>query len=607
MLRKSRKWTILLLFVLVANSLVGCKKPVEIDGYQKTSNGEIQRVEQILENIRNKDGGYHEILNTDLYRGDVLYFTYYSLMALEKIGCSESLEDNVLKKTICNSSIESFVKENYFDNLSNIYYFVEINRILNLHIDEKNAVFIKEYVSGLQTDEGCFALSDKQKQKIDNKQYKAGEYNETVLGTFMALEILTRVGSEEYDKERVTAWIESKFYELKENPTYEQLPYIMLLVKIDNTIGKDDTEHKKLLEVIYKSSLDYLELSYSEYNCFDVFFMNDVLETSILLGKSDEFIAKTKYMASYYSVLQKDEGGCFGADGESESNILPTYCAITYYDLAGIKEYRREIIEETIRKSKTIEGYYLPIMERASNSESTYYAYKILEMIQSQSDYKVWVKEFVSNLEVNTLCQNQTELLFYYRLNDELYGTNELSSTSAELIQELKVSLLENELSNHYLCFQVLNSLETLEMFEENVDGEICEKIIRRIKNRGGEKTEQGFLMECYELLILKLLGLDGVDEVITEKTKRVKDTMVEGYQEMDQEYRLFCLYWGIRSLNAWSVEVAELLDLELIKEEIRAHENNAMYSIGIDDYPSLSSTYYCLYILDNIEGKQNQ
>ena len=86
----------------------------------------------------------------------MLYFTYYSLLTLEKLGDSFNLDDEVLEETICNISIESFVKDNYFDNLSNLYYFVEIVRMMKLHIDEKDALFIREYVSGLQTNEGCF-------------------------------------------------------------------------------------------------------------------------------------------------------------------------------------------------------------------------------------------------------------------------------------------------------------------------------------------------------------------------------------------------------------------------------------------------------------------
>ena len=331
------------------------------------------------------------------------------------------------------------------------------------------------------------------------------------------------------------------------------------------------------------------------------------METSILLDKSAEFIDKTIYMAGYYSFLQNENDGCFGADSQSESNILPTYCAVNYYNLTGVKEYKQEAIVETMKACQTIEGYYLPIMERDSDLESTYYAYKILKLIHSQSDYEEKIKKFISNQELSSICQNQADLLFYYKLNDELYGKNELCDVSADLIQKLKVSLRENDLSNQYFSLQAVNSLETLKMFDEKADDETSEKIVENIKKRGVEKTESDYLTECYDLLILKLIDYNDADGMIIEKSERVKESLIEGYKEIDQEYRLFYLYWGIRSLSGWNIEIAELLDYDVIEEEILEYENNAVYSIGKDDYPSLSSTYYCLYIMQNIKGKQNQ
>ena len=68
--------------------------------------------------------------------------------------------------------------------------------------------------------------------------------------------------------------------------------------------------------------------------------------------------------------------------------------------------------------------------------------------------------------------------MFYYKLNEELYGKNEFCDVSADLIQKLKVSLRENDLSNQYFSLQAVNSLETLKMFDEKADDETSEKIV---------------------------------------------------------------------------------------------------------------------------------
>lgn len=151
-------------FIIIIFSAILSKKRNENEWYTIE---DVERLEQILNHNCNGDGGYHEILNTDLYKGDLLYFTYYSLLTFEKMDYPYEEVNKILKETVKNISIESFIKENYFDNLSNIYYFVEITKMLNLDIDERNISFIREYVSNLQTKEGCFALSEKQKQKVD--------------------------------------------------------------------------------------------------------------------------------------------------------------------------------------------------------------------------------------------------------------------------------------------------------------------------------------------------------------------------------------------------------------------------------------------------------
>lgn len=61
----------------------------------------------------NPDGGYHDIVNANLYQGDALYFTYYSLASLEKLGYSAAMEDEILKETISNSSIQLLMERMY--------------------------------------------------------------------------------------------------------------------------------------------------------------------------------------------------------------------------------------------------------------------------------------------------------------------------------------------------------------------------------------------------------------------------------------------------------------------------------------------------------------
>lgn len=257
---------------------------------------------------------------------------------------------------------------------------------------------------------------------------------------------------------------------------------------------------------------------------------------------------------------------------------------------------------ETIRNSQAIEGYYLPIMKRASNMESTYYAYKILKLIQPKGDYEGKIKTYVSNQELSTLSQNQTELLFYYRLNMELYGESEKCAANTDFIQKLKASLQENDLSNYYFLSQAFNSLETLNFFEEEVDEETREKFIEIIEKRECGKTVNDYLTECCDLLTLKLLNCNDIDGIITKKSERIKTMLTEGYSDIPSEYRLFCLYWGIRGLREWKIETAGLLDAEMIEAEILEHEKNAVYSISQEEYPCLEGTYYCLYIMQNIK-----
>ncbi len=61
MLRMNRKQAVVLIFVLVAISLMGCNKKEEKEYQQYAAIADVQRLEQILKNNCNQDGGYHEI------------------------------------------------------------------------------------------------------------------------------------------------------------------------------------------------------------------------------------------------------------------------------------------------------------------------------------------------------------------------------------------------------------------------------------------------------------------------------------------------------------------------------------------------------------------
>lgn len=422
----------------------------------------------------------------------------------------------------------------------------------------------------------------------------------------MALDILRQVEYEKYDEEKLNTWIKNKFEALKSSTNYNELPYIMLLVKIDNIIGYTGNEHMELLAKYYDLSLDYLKADYDENKSFDIFFMNDVLETSILLDRSASFLDETVYMINYYSSLQDDNDGCFGADKQSLSNILPTFCTAVYYNLAGIKMPKQEKLVETIRSCQTIEGYFLPIMERASDLESAYYTYKIFALINSKCDYEDKIKRFLRNQKISDIRQEQSELLFYYRLNDEIYGKNELCDVSRDLISKLKETLRENDLSNYYLASQAIYSLETLNLFDEHIDNETYEKLVKQIEERNGV-VNGDYLFACYDLLILKLLGYNNADGVIERKSEIIKGTLFNDYREIEQDLRLFYLYWGIQSLNSWGIEFIELADKGAIVEDVLEHKRSAVFSLGTEDYPSLSSTYYYLYIMQNIKNKQSK
>ena len=79
-------------------------------------------------------------------------------------------------------------------------------------------------------------------------------------------------------------------------------------------------------------------------------------------------------------------------------------------------------------------------------------------------------------------------------------------------------------------------------------------------------------------------------------------EMMHAGYPGVDRELRVYYLYLAIQSLNDWGIDFGKSINTSAIEADIFDRKESAVYSLGLEDYPSLCGTYYCLYILKNIE-----
>lgn len=562
---------------------------------------DVRTLNKIINTNLNLDGGYHNLPNVSIYEKDYVYFTYYSLLSLQLLD-SDSMNENSIELSSNIKQIQDIllIDPNNFDNVSNIYYYLEILKMLDIEIDRNKKIQLTKYILDLQTKVGSFGFSESHKQKIDSGGYESGSNDEVFLSTYLALEALDTLGVSPKDTVSIKKWVESRFDEVKSEAFYlNKLPYLLMLLKTESLLGNIDNKHAKLLDEYYNHSLQDMISKYNESKQLDIILLNDLLECSLVLGKESDFINETSFITQHYLNLQNFDG-CFAMSQASESNILSTYIILRHMKLSHNEIPNKDITLKTIQNTQTVDGYFLPIISRPSTFQASYYTYKIAARLNLDNEDEV--KENISRFLKNTSRKNiesPFELAYYLKLEKDITG-----SVSKNLISNTDILMFKDRLKNNSFArindyYDAIDSLEALDMLGEELESETCEHIIDKIKN--SNDGDENFIYSCLKLQLFKLLG-QADKEAIKTRIDYINSTLEKDYSKIDSELRVYYLYLAIETFEKMNLDSQINVNKEIVYKDLLDRKTKYSYKLNVKNYPTIESIFICTYIIEKIK-----
>ncbi|MWC29735.1 hypothetical protein [Paenibacillus sp. MMS18-CY102] len=279
--------------------------------------------------VRIKNKAQENITDIDLY--NTYYFMKLSSELNDSLGCSLDLN-------FYNENPNLFITHNNkFDNLSNIYYVLELMHDANV----KPSYMLKEelsgYLNGLQTNIGNFAFSIKHKEEIEST-HEIG--HETYLSSYSALKSYAYldITISKDQASKLNHWIDgvvshSDFWDSLNIESVGDLLMVLeisKLAKIDLSKHGDDI-HKSIFKLSDEIK-DYLKKAK-----LSLFLLNDIerLLSIANVGKEKYFTPDT---ITFLLSLQTKDGGFKLFEANENSDLLSAY-----YGLRLLRQLEQDI------------------------------------------------------------------------------------------------------------------------------------------------------------------------------------------------------------------------------------------------------------------------
>lgn len=258
-----------------------------------------------------------------------IYATYYSVLSLDLLHGSSERSD--LKKFISNVEANYdtyFFNEKKFDNLSNIYFYVQTLKFSGNNVKDPSRIV--SYVSKLQTDQGNFGFSNKHKLSLE----MGGNVSGSFLSTYMATFILTTLKADVPNITKLHNWIDNTITnaEFVNDSEFKNGAYIFLLL---GTCDLLNIKEKDSYLAANKDNVNSLVKKITKVDDFSYFSLNTLLD----LSSYYQITLDSPIIDSIYKKIvatQSNDGGFIMGAGDKDSNILPTYIALRFFKQYGL-------------------------------------------------------------------------------------------------------------------------------------------------------------------------------------------------------------------------------------------------------------------------------
>jgi len=240
-------------------------------------------------------------------------------------------------------------KRDKFDNLSDVYYLLNIIKSQDIRVNDEFKTIIEDYIVSFQTEEGSYAFSQQHKKSVDldlNPQNRGEIYLSTyyAVSSYRMLEKELDKKSDEFQK--LYKWIDLKIKYL-DKFDLNTSGHLLNLLQSALIIGYpvDLNKMKFVAQKIAAELLDY-QKQYKNATVLDILNAFELLDT---LNVKNERLFTDDSLFEYILSLQNEDGGYSFSTEERVSNLLATFLSIKILSSNNI-EIPTEMLSKTLRK-----------------------------------------------------------------------------------------------------------------------------------------------------------------------------------------------------------------------------------------------------------------
>ena len=496
-----KKFLIVVLVIAINLNLLGCDANKSIlEKKNILNNDDIKVLASMVLRYQNKDGGFYQYYDDETS----LYSTFRNINILSKNEMlSDELAENA-KEWMKNINSNFFVNDKIYMILNNIYYYLEIAKLVDYDIPLETKNLIQNRLKELY-DGHNFKLSTTL-QTDDTKLYEGIK----ILANSEGVCIFKLLNNKLENKDELVNW----YNNLIDNSTSNDNISLGHIRAVIQGLAELDTKPISKNDKIYEILMNYeIQSDASFIDIYNVFIINKYLIEEVYM---DYWLLNyEKYLIEF------QKNGVFITKEMAGGNALFTDLAVDMTTLLDIKfDWSKEVDE--IYQNQLSNGSFNDSIIMESDLIDTIYAFKLLDILGFDSVELENAKKYIKENQENYNTFNDYEKILYLRMKYDLH----ISAQD----DEKKVSNLLKVAYNHSIeknYILVIPLLELCNDFKVPVDEEYLKKInsfVNITDNNTIDLTEEEFVLMLYKYQLARAAMLPD--------DNNLRKKIIEGYRD---------------------------------------------------------------------------
>lgn len=590
------------MFIVIIIILTSCTNNISDEKAFTNNDFSGNKIKESIFLQQNENGGFREIddIKSSLYLS--MYDTYYALGMLHELGMEISdLQLERLKITLESLDENDIVNGKSSEDLSNVFYYFEILKLINYEGSIETKSSIIDRVSKLQSEEGYFYSSQKTKMEHENNNVEYDIDDSIVLISMQQVSAILKGNRDNVNLERIKKWMD-KIYEVinLEEVDEHDIGSLVTYLEVDDSFNlKNNKFTNEQLKNYYSDWIEFLSTNevvdiHTVYNLYVLSKFVDIDNIDFLKQYLRKYEVELSNGSVRYSISPKEEF----------YHIAATYDALRILnDGVTIRYLKKDATKEELPKI-SYDGTFEFIRDTESDIFSTYYAANILRKFVHDKSFpnQQFIEYIESNLKDNLFKKSTPEILMILQLANQFGVKTDMTKINEFFDKQFQITYDKDYEKNNFL---ILLLIETANAFDYEIKDKYNKNLINQasthqLSSSLNNSTSLSIIFKCIDLSILNYLD----SEPSTKEIDKLIKSYIENYDNLkdDNTYRLYVTYYFIKCLKQYEIN-ADAISKEII-EDLLLFINKGdwhgfyLFQDSIEDY---ESTYMTLEILQYI------